>query len=172
MRILLNIFAFYWSLVVHKIYVMYFLSKFCVLVIYRGLVHDLSKFTFKEARYFIPHFHGLKKSVFGTRTYDDLLKAVNLAVDHHYKNNRHHPEFHPGGINNMNLIDVVELFCDWRASTFKHSTGNIFRSVRINNSRFNITGPLYYILSNTAKVFNIKDEYKEYKEELQNRTFK
>jgi len=140
-------------------------------LIYRGLIHDASKFTFKEARFFIPHFHKLKKSVYGTQSYSDLLKSVNPALDNHYKSNRHHPEFHPGGMNNMNLLDIVEMFCDWRASTLKHKTGNIFKSIGVSKDRFNITGALYYVLYNTAKVFSIKGEYIKYKTEIRNRKF-
>jgi hypothetical protein len=38
------------------------------------------------------------------------------ALKHHYANNRHHPEHFENGINGMNLLDVIEMVCDWKAA--------------------------------------------------------
>jgi len=39
------------------------------------------------------------------------------AIEHHYKNNRHHPEHFNNGIDEMNLVDLIELLCDWKAAS-------------------------------------------------------
>jgi len=39
------------------------------------------------------------------------------ALEHHYALYRHHPEHFQNGIDDMNLIDLVEMFADWKASS-------------------------------------------------------
>ena len=79
------------------------------------------------------------------------------ALDHHYANNRHHPEHFENGISDMNLIDLIEMICDWKSATARHSDGDIKRSIIINTNRFKLSDQLAKILSNTANTFkNIK----------------
>ena len=66
---------------------------------------------------------------------------------------RHHPEHFPNGINDMNLIDVLEMFCDWVASSKRHNDGNILKSIDINKERFNMPDELVSIMRNTAAYF-------------------
>ncbi len=73
------------------------------------------------------------------------------ALKHHYENNEHHPEFHKDGINGMTLIDLIEMLCDWKASSERHENGDIFKSLKINTERFQISPQLLSILENTAK---------------------
>ena len=74
-------------------------------------------------------------------------------LDHHYKNNRHHPEYHKNGIDDMNLIDLVEMFCDWLAATKRHADGDIMKSIKHNKDRFKMNEQLVKIFENTAKEF-------------------
>jgi hypothetical protein len=50
----------------------------------------------------------------------------------------------------MNLIDLIELFCDWKASSLRHNNGNLLKSIEINAKRFNISEQLTKIFENTA----------------------
>jgi hypothetical protein len=52
-------------------------------------------------------------------------------------------------ISQMTLIDLIEMLCDWKASTLRHKDGDIFKSLEINKKRFNISDQLYNILKNT-----------------------
>ena len=45
------------------------------------------------------------------------------AIDHHYANNRHHPEHWPNGINDMTLMDLIEMLADWKAATARNKNG-------------------------------------------------
>lgn len=87
-------------------------------------------------------------------------KKVQVALLHHYSNNSHHPEHYKDGIQGMDLLDVVEMMCDWLASTMKHKGSNINNSIEINQKRFNCSTDLKKILENSVKIFNeeIKDE--------------
>jgi hypothetical protein len=54
-------------------------------------------------------------------------------------------------VNAMSLLDVVEMFCDWKAAGERHADGSIMRSIEINKKRFGITDQLASIFENTAK---------------------
>lgn len=39
----------------------------------------------------------------------------------------------------MNLIDIVEMLADWKASSERQQNGNLLTSIEINAERFNIS---------------------------------
>jgi hypothetical protein len=61
------------------------------------------------------------------------------------------------GFLNGNLIDVMEMICDWKAATLRHNDGNILKSIDINTKRFNIDPQLAKILKNTVELFEHVD---------------
>ena len=81
----------------------------------------------------------------------DRLKN-STYLDHHYANYRHHPEHFENGVNDMNLVDVMEMFCDWYAASKRHVNGNIYKSIDISCERFQIDDQLKQILINTAHM--------------------
>jgi len=82
--------------------------------------------------------------------YRDALKQMGTALQHHYRENRHHPEFHENGINGMTLVDLIEMVCDWKASAErKNETVNLEWA----RKRFGIDDQLAEIIANTLKTF-------------------
>ena len=79
---------------------------------------------------------------------------MNVALQHHYANYRHHPEHFEKGINDMNLVDIVEMICDWKASSMRQHDGNLLKSIEANAKRFGYSGQLKQIFINTAKMFD------------------
>ena len=75
------------------------------------------------------------------------------ALDHHYAVNSHHPEHYPNGIDDMDLVDLVELTCDWIASSKRHEDGNIYKSISLNKDRFGMSDQLCRILENTVNHY-------------------
>ena len=61
-------------------------------------------------------------------------------------------------VNDMTLIDLLETFCDWKAASLRHNTGNIRKSIEVNAGRFELSPQLVKILENTARLF---DDVKE-----------
>jgi hypothetical protein len=57
-------------------------------------------------------------------------------------------------VNDMNLVDLIEMFCDWKASSTRHNDGNIRKSIEINGNRFNLSPQLIKIFENTAELFD------------------
>ena len=120
-------------------------------ILNRGKNHDNSKLESPEKELFDEYTSKLGGVIYGSDQYNEFLKALKPALDHHYENNSHHPEHYENGIDGMNLFDIIELFFDWKASGERHRGGNIYESIRINKARFNISDQLEKILINTAK---------------------
>lgn len=53
------------------------------------------------------------------------------------------------GIEDMTLLDLVEMLCDWKAASERHDDGNIRKSIEVNAERFNMTPQLRRIFENT-----------------------
>jgi len=123
-------------------------------LIKRGEQHDQSKLESPEVELFTEFTPKLAASTYGSEEYEGFRKAMGPALDHHYAKNSHHPEHWPNGINDMNLLDLLEMFCDWKAAGERHNNGNILKSIEVNANRFGISPQLVKIFQNTAKVFD------------------
>lgn len=55
-------------------------------------------------------------------------------------------------INNMNLVDLVEMLCDWKAASERHNDGNINKSIETNCKRFGLSPQLANIFYNTVET--------------------
>jgi hypothetical protein len=121
----------------------------------RGREHDSSKLEPPEKAIFDvygPKLRGLTYSADPDSEYQQCLRQMDEALEHHYKHNDHHPEHFENGIRDMNLIQLVEMFCDWVAATKRHDDGDIRRSIYENADRFGYGDELRQILLNTVKV--------------------
>lgn len=144
----------------------------------RAKYHDASKLETPEKEYFDVWTPKLSGVTYGSDEYRDMLDKMRPAIDHHQKTNRHHPEyfeyyecngcftkFHSavnvcnvcgysqfttrGSVEDMNLIDLIEMLCDWKAATMRHKDGDIRKSLEINQKRFDIPPFLVGILEKT-----------------------
>lgn len=117
----------------------------------RGFQHDKSKFAPEEKEVFDRVTPRLKGMTYGSDEYKASLAEMKPALDHHYANNSHHPEHYPNGINGMSLLDLVEMFCDWKAATERHADGSLEKSIQINRKRFEMSDQLAEIFENTRR---------------------
>lgn len=120
----------------------------------RGNAHDLSKLRDPELDLFVEYTPKLKEVVYGSEEYKGFLKALKPALDNHYANNSHHPEHYANGIDDMNLLDVLEMLIDWKASSLRGKGGSLAKSLEIQKERFQISDQLYKVLSNTVELIN------------------
>lgn len=120
----------------------------------RGVEHDRPKLESPEVEIFTEYTPMLATATYGSDEYNQSLKEMNVALQHHYAHYRHHPEHFERGINDMNLIDIVEMICDWKAASMRHNDGNLLKSIEINARRFGYDDQLKQILINTAKLFD------------------
>ena len=87
----------------------------------------------------------------------DLVKAnFKKAWTHHYKTNRHHPEYFVEFHSTIDTdpVALMEMLCDWKASSERQKDGNLLKSIEINAARFEYDDQLKQIFINTAKLFD------------------
>lgn len=117
----------------------------------RALAHDASKRESPEKEAFDEVTPALRGLTYGSPEYHANTAKLGPALAHHYANNSHHPEHYPDGIAGMTLLDLLEMFCDWKAASERHADGDIARSIEINRGRFGMSDQIASILRNTAR---------------------
>ena len=120
----------------------------------RGVNHDAAKLASPEVEIFAEHTDALSVTTYNSQEYKDHLVAMKPALDHHYATYRHHPEHFQNGVTDMNLVDLVEMLCDWKAASERQHNGNLLTSIEQNAIRFKINDQLKQILINTAKTLD------------------
>jgi len=118
----------------------------------RADIHDQSKLESPEVELFTEWTPKLAGSTYGSAEYEGFRKAMGPALLHHYAKNRHHPEHFKEGVNDMSLVDIIEMFCDWKAATMRHNDGNIRKSIAHNANRFDLSPQLVRILENSIDL--------------------
>ncbi len=131
-------------------YIRFFTDKLTT----RGVEHDRLKLESPEVEIFTEYTPKLSSATYGSDEYNGFLKGMDIALQHHYANYRHHPEHFSKGINDMNLVDIVEMLCDWKAASMRQHDGNLLKSIETNAQRFGYNGQLKQIFINTAKLFD------------------
>ena len=115
----------------------------------RAVVHDASKLEWPEKECFDIITPRLKETTYGSEEYKKTMNEFRSSIDHHQKNNPHHPEYYENGINGFDLFDLIEMFFDWKAASERHSDGDILKSIKINADRFNYGDIITNIFINT-----------------------
>lgn len=77
--------------------------------------HDKTKWSEDEFEPYAEHFYGKNKGI-------DNDSDFEIAWEHHYNNNPHHPEFWSG--KEMPLSCIIEMICDWWSFSWKN--GDLF----------------------------------------------
>ncbi len=129
-----------------------FMGEIIQQLLIRSALHDQSKLKPPEEKTFEKYTNLLKKTEFGSNSYKALTKKMKPAISHHFKENRHHAEHFKNGIKGMNLIDIIEMFCDWESSCLRHEDGDIKKSILIMKKKLNLSEELYEIFLNTAEM--------------------
>jgi hypothetical protein len=88
------------------------LNEASIELIRRANVHDNSKLESPEKEAFDEFTPKLANCTYGSDEYKDFLKGLKVALDHHYKNNSHHPEHYENGVYGFDLFDLIEMFFD------------------------------------------------------------
>ena len=120
----------------------------------RGIKHDASKLEEPELEVFTEVTPKLAQLTYGSDEYNESLKELQVALSHHYASNRHHPEHFTKGIEDMTLVDILEMLCDWKAASLRQHDGNLLKSIEINAARFGYDDQLKKIFMNTAKLID------------------
>ena len=117
----------------------------------RGIYHDKTKLDDPEFKCFVEYTPKLKGMTYGSDEYKRCLDEMKPSLDHHYKNNSHHPEHYTSGIMGMSLVDIMEMISDWKAASERHADGDIMESIEKNQERFGYSDEVKQILINTVE---------------------
>ena len=128
------------------------LNRVVVELLERAQKHDQSKLRSPEVELFTEFTEKLRHVTYGGAEYDEFRSAMGPALAHHYANNRHHPEHFKNGINDMNIVDLLEMLCDWKAASTRHNDGNLRRSIEVNGDRFSMSPQLIKIFENSIPL--------------------
>lgn len=116
---------------------------------YRAKIHDESKLHEPEKAIFDEYTPKLKIHDVTSDEYKEALKGMGEGLQHHYKANPHHPEFHPHGIDDMTIWDLTEMLADWMAAC---SVKNQPMNMDYLQDRFKVSPQLRKIIENTLWV--------------------
>lgn len=113
--------------------------EFCKAILTnRAKNHDLSKKEEPERSMFIRSKKILDSSKYGSEEYKKSIEDMKKeALNHHYENNRHHPEHYSAGVEGMSIIDIIEMMCDWCAASNQYGT-DLQEAVEVSIKRFNL----------------------------------
>jgi hypothetical protein len=135
------------------------IDQICCELLKRAESHDRSKTKNPELEFFNKYTPLLKSLTYGSKDYQESLEALQPALTHHYAKNRHHPEHHTldaagqgvDEISCMNLVDIIEMFCDWMAASKRTKDGNPTKSINVSCKRFYVNEQLRQIFHNTLR---------------------
>ena len=114
----------------------------------RGRDHDASKFSAAEKPALDEALPLLEGVAYGSPAWQEVVDRVAPALEHHYRNNTHHPEHYGNaGVAGMDLFDVVEMVCDWMAAARRNPGDGV--KVAYNVRKFGIEPQLAAVIENT-----------------------
>jgi hypothetical protein len=121
--------------------------------------HDASKLVSPELEAFDIATPKLAELEYGSEEYRQSLRDLGPALQHHFAENDHHPEHWPNGVQDMSLLSLLEMLCDWRAASerVKQRTDDPEKvqtfeaGLAYNQERFGYSDELAGILLNTAR---------------------
>ena len=114
----------------------------------RAILHDKSKL--EE-----PEFSLWKKMdeepryPYGSEEYKDKIKRYSSLFNMHYEKNPHHPEHFPNGIQDMTLVDLIEMLCDWISYKDDIRVTEAIEIVNQQSNRFGYSDEIKNLLINT-----------------------
>jgi hypothetical protein len=132
--------------------VRWFIGMITVALDDRAENHDKSKLSDPELDVFSEFGPKLKNTKYGSEEYNESLHQMGSALKHHYQNNRHHPEHFENGVSGMNIVDFVEMICDWKAASLRMKNGNFEESIDQNAKRFGLDPQVVSIIKNTSEL--------------------
>lgn len=133
----------------HKIWVSKYIISFILRLLVRMIFHDVSKMRPKEICGFMKIIGDLQGLEYGSDEYNENLKKLNGALRAHYEKNKHHPEHFKDGVYDMELLDLVEMICDWKAASRRCKNSDVKENVNINKDRFKLEGQLTCVIRNS-----------------------
>lgn len=126
------------KIIQHINQVAYLLKEMARQIEARADIHDSSKFGLDEFAGIV-HLTKARKYEYGSPEYEALVHNNNAAKIH-VKTNRHHLEYWSNGLDDMSLVDVIEMLCDWEiARQQRDIETDIDKTWQARQERFNLS---------------------------------
>lgn len=122
----------------------------------RSKEHDKSKLVEPELSGYTKVIPQLRDKKYGTPEYHKVWNEARPTLDHHYKENRHHPQHFKNGIQDMTLVDLMEMISDWTGASERSGKPKILSSMDSNQKRFKLSDEMRKVLENTIKEYFIE----------------
>lgn len=113
----------------------------------RAMLHDISKYNFDEFQSIVKIKTIARQFPYGSPEYEQGIKDNQEGLDKHLKRNRHHPEYHPNGVSDMGLIDLIEMICDWKAANRVRDDMRWNEATEVHIKRFNLTPQQIWLIN-------------------------
>jgi hypothetical protein len=136
----------------HTNWVVKYITEFIHQLEKRGEQHDADKFASPIKDVYSKNFDALMEVPYGSEEYNRITGSSQFkaAFKQHTENNRHHTQHFKNGVDDMNLVDVVEMLCDWKAASDRSKT-SILDGMKLNYKKYKIDGTAQKWLENTIK---------------------
>lgn len=131
------------------------MSEIAGIIVERAEHHDESKLKDPEFSGFI-QMDKEPRYEYNSQGYKDKMKRFAWLFEHHWANNRHHPEFfkNQGGFESQaNIVDIVEMLCDWTSYKKSISYTEAINIVHAQCKRFHFSETMENILLNTLRDY-------------------
>lgn len=138
----------------HKMEMIKLGNMFIIDLMERIREHDNTKLSSPEVEGFDAMAGTIGSITYGSKEDEGAKDQLKVALTHHYARERHHPEHFDNGIEDMNLIDIVEHFLDCMSASLRHDDGNFRLSLKNNVERFHYPVELTKIFENTIDLFD------------------
>jgi hypothetical protein len=86
---------------------------------------------------------------YGSEEYKEKVKRYSNLFNMHYETNPHHPEYFPNGIQDMTLVDLMEMMCDWISYKDNIRVTEAVEIVEKQSNRFGYSDEIKNLLTNT-----------------------
>ncbi len=136
--------------VVHIAAVQGFMLKIICILQARMIDHDTSKLQEPELSGYAGLSQALKGLAYGSSEHRAAFTPFKEIIKHHYENNDHHPEHFGNGIADMDIIQFVEMLCDWKAASTRNS-GSLGDTIDKSIERFGIDTQMAAVIKNTIR---------------------
>ena len=125
---------------------------FACRLLQRAAIHDDSKHTPEELGP-LEAMHRLIETdgpaPFGSDAYRARTDMLRPMLGFHYARNSHHPEHHPNGVEDMDLLDLVEMLLDWKAASERD--GSTTMNLSAAAERFHLEPQMRKVFETTAR---------------------
>jgi len=146
---------FYESVVQHKKAISDIMYKLADMIRKRADAHDDSKLDSTEFNKWSLNYLPESKRNLDNKEFKKTFEKLGEVREIHYSKNRHHLEFFNGDIKKINIIDLLEIICDWIASTANQDKGNLRLTIERAKERFKFSKEIEHIILNTLELLEI-----------------